>query len=180
MKLELDGGGSLTWQEDALRVLLEVRRADDGQGLYKACISGQNGELPLGTLLPEQGGLVLRRTLTLDALRRQGCWPITGGRCALAFSFQEGQKNASPPALWSLRRDCAELLADPILRSSAGQWGGFLWRAQGEGFLLAAPLECHRPFPLPPLFCLGRVEDVQGRPHVVWRFDREGNPVLPD
>ena len=84
------------------------------------------------------------------------------------------------PVCAGLRRDCEELLADPILRSSAGQWGGFLWRAQGEGFLLAAPLECHRPFPLPPLFCLGRVEDVQGRPHVVWRFDREGNPVLPD
>ena len=82
MKLELDGGGSLTWQEDALRVRLEVRRADDGQGLYKACISGQNGELPLGTLLPEQGGLVLRRTLTLDALRRQGCWPIKIGRAS--------------------------------------------------------------------------------------------------
>ena len=134
MKLELDGGGSLTWQEDALRVRLEVRRADDGQGLYKACISGQNGELSLGTLLPEQGGLVLRRTLTLDALRRQGCWPITGGRCALAFSFQEGQKNASPPALWSLRRDCAELLADPIGRflcRRCSAWGG--WRMCRDG-----------------------------------------------
>ena len=109
MKLELDGGGSLTWQEDALRVRLEVRRADDGQGLYKACISGQNGELPLGTLLPEQGGLVLRRTLTLDALRRQGCWPITGGRCALAFSFQDlasVKKSANQPsfAAFVLRR----------------------------------------------------------------------------
>lgn len=177
MKLELDGGGSLTWQEDALRVRLEVRRRDDGQGLYKAFVSGRDGELPLGTLLPEHGALSLRRTLTLDALRRQGCWPITGGRCALAFSFREAP--CAPPALWSLRRDCAGLLADPILRSSAQSWGGFLWRPEGDGFALAAPLECHRPFPLPPLFCLGQLQDIQGRPHIVWRFDREGNPLLP-
>jgi hypothetical protein len=176
VKLELDGGGSLAWQEDALRVRLEVRRKDDGRGLYKAFVSGREGELPLGTLLPEQGALTLRRTLSLDALRRQGCWPITGGRCALAFSFQEPPK---PSALWSLRRDCAGLLADPILQASARGWGGFLWRPEGEGFALAAPLEHHRPFPLPPLFCLGRVEEIQGRTHVIWRFDREGNPLLP-
>jgi len=177
VKLELDGGGSLAWQEDALRVRLEVRRRDDGKGLYKAFVSGRDGELPLGTLLPENGGLALRRTLSLDSLRRQGCWPITGGRCALAFSFREGQK---PPALWSLRRDCASLLSDPILRRSAEQWGGFLWREEGGGFALAAPLECHRPFPLPPLFCLSKIEEIQGRPHAVWRFDRTGRPVLPN
>ncbi len=50
---------------------------------------------------------------------------------------------------------------------------------EGEGFALAAPLEHHRPFPLPPLFCLGRVEEIQGRTQVIWRFDREGNPLLP-
>lgn len=176
MKLELDGGGSLTWQEDALRVRLEVRRQDDGKGLYKAFLTGRDGELPLGTLLPEEGGLALRRTLTLDALRRQGCWPITGGRCSLAFSFQQ---KAQPPAVWRLRRDCAGLLADPILHRSAEQWGGFLWRPEEEGFSLATPLECHRPFPLPPLFCLGQVEDIHGSPHVVWRFSTEGQPVVP-
>ena len=43
--------------------------------------------------------------------------------------------------------------------------------------LLALPLEEGRPFPLEALFCLGRIQRVEGRRCVIYAF-REEEPVL--
>ena len=45
------------------------------------------------------------------------------------------------------------------------------------GLLLALPLEEGRPFPLEALFCLGRIQRVEGRRCVIYAF-REEEPVL--
>jgi len=47
-----------------------------------------------------------------------------------------------------------------------------------EGFFLAFPWSKHESFPIPPLFCLARVERVGAGWHVVFRFSRQGRPEL--
>ena len=56
---------------------------------------------------------------------------------------------------------------------------GFCGRRDGALCLLSAPFRPERPFPIPVLFCLARVERRGGRPWLVWAFDLEGTPVLP-
>ena len=53
---------------------------------------------------------------------------------------------------------------------------GFL----GEGFTLAWPFSCARPFPLPALFCLARVAELEGERYVLFRFGRDGWPGPPE
>ena len=48
---------------------------------------------------------------------------------------------------------------------------------EGELLLLALPLEPGAPFPLEALFCLGRVEQVEGTRCVVYAF-REEEPAI--
>ena len=52
-------------------------------------------------------------------------------------------------------------------------------RADGT-FRLAWGWEPRKAFPLPPVFCFGKVEKVGGRVCVVWTFSGEGRPVVPD
>ena len=64
--------------------------------------------------------------------------------------------------------------ADPLLRGQIK--GPMLCRKGRDGFRLAAPFRTDSPLPLEALFCLARVEQLEGRPHLVWTFDREGRP----
>ena len=49
-------------------------------------------------------------------------------------------------------------------------------RPEREGFSLAVPLRTDAPVTLNALICLAKVERLEGRPHLVWSFDREGRP----
>lgn len=169
-EIRLDGGGTLSvWEEGAL-VQMQVRRPDDRRGLYKVWIHGGSGRLLLGTLVPEQGELRLRRRLTRSQLEHDRCWPILGGESVLAFSFgQEG---------WQREEHPERLVNDVVLRQALkGQ--SMLLRQLGNGFLLSAPFDTGRPFPLTPLFCLSKVEGGRQGNRVVFSFDPEGNPILP-
>ena len=66
----MEGGGTLLLREDGPRIRFEAVRPDDGQGLYKAWVLGEEGELLLGTLIPEGDGLRLTRTVSRSALER--------------------------------------------------------------------------------------------------------------
>ena len=89
------GGGTLTLRREGARVRMEAERPEDGQGLYKVWLHGDHGgKLLLGTLVPEQGRLMLRRTLSVDALERAGCWPQFWAAAALAFSFSPKDSGA--------------------------------------------------------------------------------------
>ncbi len=59
------------------------------------------------------------------------------------------------------------------LRPAGRGW----WRREGSVLLLALPLEEGKPFPLEALFCLGRIQRVEGSRCVVYAF-REEEPVL--
>ena len=171
----LEGGGSLTVRADGPRAAVEAERPPDGRGLYKAYLRGPSGRALLGTLSPEGGRLRIRRTLTLDALKRQGAWPPVGGELELAFSFG----GEGIPAGWR-RVDPGWLsFGEEALRAMAVRAGSALCREEGEGFTLAWPFSCTRPFPLPALFCLARGAELEGERHVLFHFGREGWPGLP-
>ena len=142
-------------------------------GLYRGILCGKNGRLDLGTLLPEGERLRLCRTLTLDHLRRCGCWPITGGRGELRYAF--GSKKF--PQGWGKRTDLSRLFADPVLAHSVEK--SALWRQEPEGFSLAFPWDPKIPFPLVPAFCFARVEKMEGKAWVVVSFRDGGWPMMP-
>ena len=72
-RFSLAGGqGWLTVEESGGRARCAAELPEDGKGLYKGYLCGTGGRALLGTFLPEDGRLKLRRTLSLDELRRQG------------------------------------------------------------------------------------------------------------
>lgn len=173
---QLEGGGTLSLREDGPRVVLEGRRPPDGQGLYKLWLQGgRGGSCLLGTMAPEGGALTIRRTLTRQALEQTGCWPVTGGKAVLVYSFTD---SAPQKKMWSWERQPARLLGEEALREAAAQAGPMRYRQEGECFYLAVPFSTDRPLPLTALFCLGRVEQVEGAPHMVWKFNQKGMPLL--
>jgi len=172
-ELEMRGGGVLRLRQEGPRVHMEAERPEDGRGLYKVWLHGdQGGKLLLGTLAPEGGRLRLRRTLSVGELERAGCWPQFRAAAVLSFSFQERE-----PGGWYCERKPDRLVSDPVLKGQLNC--SMLCRRSGEGFSLAAPFRTNCPIPLTALFCLARVERRNGQPHLVWSFDREGIPRLP-
>lgn len=172
-QMAMGGGGILTLRQDGLRVHMEASRPADGKGLYKVWLHGsQGGKLLLGTLAPENGRLVLRRTLTVGALERAGCWPQFRAEAPLAFPFA-GVNTGK----WYCEQHPERLLADPVLQKQLS--GAMLCQKDQSGFSLAAPFRPDRPVALPALFCLARVERWDGRPHLVWTFDSNGHPKIP-
>ncbi len=69
----MEGGGTLSLEEEGLRVHLRAVCPDDGGGLYKVWVRGRGGSLLLGTLTPENGRLALSRTLSRSTLGQAGC-----------------------------------------------------------------------------------------------------------
>ena len=155
------GGENVEWsvREQGPRMTIEVTCNDPGDGLYKAWAVGQ-GRCLLGTMLPEGGNLCLRRTLSIDSLKRQGVWPIRTVECQLSHSFS----GASPAIPWT----------DEVLRRSACRLPRHTVRRSGSGFVLSLPFDSRSPFPLVPLFCLSRVED--GR--LIFTFREDGTPYI--
>lgn len=174
-RFTLDGGGSLTVQEEGLRAVMTAERPVDGKGLYKAYLRGPAGRALLGTLAPEGGRLVVKRRLTVDGLKRQGAWPPVGGEVELAFPFETGQ----PPQGWNWTEPGELSFGEPLLARMAARQGRVLCRRMGEGFALAYPFSCGRPFPLPALFCLARVASINGGSYVLFHFGEDGWPRLP-
>lgn len=171
--LALNGGGRLYVRQEGMLVCMEAARPNDGRGLYKVWIRGATGRLLIGTLAPEGGGLRLRRRLSRTELERSGCWPVTGGEVILTFAFDR-----SRPSSWTRTDHPERLVHDEVLaRSVRGHT--MLLRRNANGFCLAARFDPDHPFPVTPLFCLTRVERLDGVYHLLFEFDVHGNPILP-
>lgn len=167
--------GAVTVRQEGERAVCQAIRAADKKGLYKAWLLGDGGRVLLGTLIPEGGALRLRRVMEIPALERQGAWPPKGAEVALAFSFAP-EAPPSPEWCWT---DCpGRLLEDPVLANCLRRVKRGLLNRDMEGFFLAFPWSGGEPFPLPPLFCLARVETMGGRQYAVFRFSRQGRPEL--
>lgn len=78
--------------------------------------------------------------------------------------------------LWT---DCpGRLLPDPTLAGCLKGVDRALLKRDLEGFCLAFPYSAQDPFPIPPLFCLARLERLWNRRYVVFRFSRRGRPEI--
>ena len=126
------------------RSYLEAARPDDGRGLYKAWVRGRQGSLLLGTLVPEAGGLRLRRTVSRSSLGQAGCWPVTGGNCVLTYPFPGA---GGPGSVWAPEPLPERLCRDPLVKENLRGRSGFCGRRDGALCLLSAPSGRTGPFP---------------------------------
>lgn len=160
--------GEVRLQSQGGRTEVRASMEDPGDGLYRAVLRGERGELMLGVLAPEGGRLELRRMIYTRDIT--GLGPLRDGEARRSFRFQQ-------QAGW--RQTCcpAQLFQDRFLQSRLREIGQAWWRREGPLLLLALPVDLGRPFPLECLFCLGRLERVEGHQSVVYAF-REEEPVL--
>lgn len=158
--------------EDKVTVTVTCPKSD--QGLYKAYAIGPSGKCLLGTLTPEAGGLRLQKTLSIDALKQRGCWPVHRVETQLAFQFQEDPL----PKGWC--RPLHISLKDEVLKAAAGHSGSPLYRPEAHGFTLAWPFSTAKPFPLTPLFCLAQITCLDHHLYALFSFDQDGTPLLPN
>lgn len=170
-----EGGGWLTVREEKGRVRCQAQLPNDSKGLYKCWLAGPGGMALLGTFVPQEDCLRLERTLSVDELKRQGAWPPEGAQAVLAFSFGGEQP---PPRGWVREHAPGRLMGEPLLAQAAG--GPALLRQEAAGFSLAYPYRPDRPFPLTPLFCFARLEELEGRPYLRFPFRSGGCPRLEE
>jgi len=166
--------GQMSCTEFGKHVEIVVQLKNDGRGLYQAWIRGASGKvIELGSLIPTQGQLLLRRSIQLEDLKKADCWPIREGGVTLRHRFG-GQ---DMPQGWKREENPARLLApDPVLRALAIELRGCLICQSREGFSLAVPYGSRRPFPLIPIFCFSRIRTLGNGQYVVFPFDSEGRP----
>lgn len=171
----LNGQGWLTVEEQQGRAVCKGQLPDDKKGLYKGWLSGPTGRALLGTFVPEQGALRLSRSLSVAELERQGAWPPAGGEAVLAYAFRAEQKKRTPPPGWTWVAEPARLMGEPLLAQAVGGGGALLCKDE-QGFLLACRFRPERPFPLTPLFCFARLQELDGEWYAVFPFRSGGCP----
>lgn len=168
--------GEITVRPQGSRTQLRCWLSDPGDGLYRAFLLGERGELPLGVLAPENGRLELERRLYSRDVAALG--PLLRGEGRRSFRFADAPTAARPdPARWHETRCPAQLFHSRFFQNRLRPIGLAWWRREGELLTLALPLEPGKPFPLEALFCLGSVREVEGRRCVVYTFRGE-EPVL--
>lgn len=162
-----DCRGEIVLRPEGSRMEVRASMEDPGDGLYRAVLRGERGELMLGVLAPEGERLELCRRLYSRDIEKLG--PLQDGEARCSFQFQQ--------TCW--RETCcpAQLFRSAFFHSRLGSFGRAWWRRDGTVLLLALPLREDGPFPLEALFCLGRMERVDGIPCVVYAF-REEEPIL--
>lgn len=165
--------GEVTVCPQGARTELRCSLPDPGDGLYRAFLLGERGELALGVLAPENGRLALCRRLYARDVAELG--PLLRGEARRSFRFQDAAIQPDP-ACWHETRCPAQLFQDRFLQNRLRPVGRAWWRREGMLLVLALPLEEGKPFPLEALFCLGRVQCVEGMRCVVYAF-REEEPV---
>lgn len=157
------------WGPNGARTEIIASMDDPGDGLYRAFLLGERGEMPLGVLAPEGGRLAVCRRVYHRDLTPLG--KVLRGEARRSFRFEEAK------ICWRETGCPAQLFQSRFFRERLRPIGRGWWRREGNLLLLALPVEEGRPFPLEALFCLGRMEQVEGRRCVVYAF-REEEPVL--
>ena len=145
-----------------VRVSMEKRE----DGIYRAYLLGERGELALGVLAPEGRRMTLCRWLYSRDLEALGTLRRGEARCSRSFFGGELWERVPPERAGEI---------SPLLRGE-----GPLWRRKaGERTLAALPWDKGQPFPLPGLFCMAAVGQVEGRSVVIYAFDAKGSPQTP-
>lgn len=161
--------------EDQGRAEVAVWRDRDDSGLYKAYLRGRGGRFSLGVMMPEGDRLVIRRTLSVDGLRKAGIWPVQGAEAVMEFSFRTAERLPAGWTRWNGGRSFCDGLVKTALGKSALPW----CREEPDGgFTLAFPYSEREPFPMTAIFCFAQVTALGGGRRVLFRFDRAGRPVM--
>ena len=152
--------------EGRLEICAQMR--DPGDGLYRAVLMGERGELSLGVMEPKDGMLVLRRRPQLCDVARIGA--VRSVQVGCSFSFRK-------KSVWQ-KTDCpGELFRDPFLRAQLSGQGQAWWKRTEERLSVAFPLRTDAAFPLEALFCFARAEHVEGTLCMIFAFDRHEMPL---
>ena len=140
----------------------------DRRGVFRLVAECGGRLLPLGVMTPSGSGFGLERRFSPAALRSMGLERID--RCRLAQDREGG---------WQEEREPERLFRDPELKALGRALAreGVLSRREGEGTLLAVPLERGRPFAAMPIFCFGAPETIGGKTWVVFRI-MDGVPTV--
>lgn len=159
--------GELACEKEALYTRFTARCRLPGEGLWCAWAVGERGELRLGVLEPEGTEASIcrrfsgRMTQPLGALLRGELRP----------AVEDG-------AGWTAAQAPDQLVHAPWLRRHLRGARGVLTRTWEGGRELALPYDPAKPFPLAPMFCLARVRRLGEGVYVIYRLDRQEQPVL--
>ena len=138
----------------------------DSTGLFRGFLLCDGGELPLGVLSPEGGGLRAARRVPLSELRALGS--PRQGLCRLSYPFSGESWRPVEDGFFRRR-----------FRNSLRGTEGALWREDQGGRWLAVPWNCGRPFPLMELLCFVQIREIGGRPYALLSFDGGEWPRMP-
>ena len=122
--------GTVTLDRGDSRREVEAAMADPGDGLYRAFLVGEKGELPLGVMEPDRGRLTARRRIYARDIAALG--PLRRGEARMSFRFGE--------SVWQEVRDPGQLVSVPELRQRLEKVPRAFRRREGERLLLAFPL----------------------------------------
>lgn len=150
------------------RVEIRVTISDPGDGLYRAVLRGERGQLALGVLEPSRGRLTLCRRPCRADVEALGKLIDIETVCTFPFRKRPDWERVGQPG---------KLFRTQGLRERLENIGEAWIRREGDHRFLALELTDGRPFPLEMLFCMGRVRTVEGRRCVVYEFDRDEVPV---
>jgi len=160
-----------TQMGERVRLYMEVRATVPG--LCRGQLLGEGGSMDLGPMLPEGGCLRLERSFLVETLKKQGCWPVTGGK----LIYPPKPNPGTPPKGWSRELGVEFLFPrDPVLAQAVKAAPRPLLRPSPKGFQMAWPWDPEAPFPLPALFCFAHVQALEGRPFLVFHFAPGGIP----
>ena len=164
--------GEVTLRREGCCTEIRASMPDPGDGVYRAVLVGEYGQLSLGVMEPVRGCAALCRrpySRDVDRLGR-----LVRGEAECTVFLGKGaagwQKTADPAGLFS------SVCIKERLRTSDGGW----WRREGAFLCLALPMDSRKPFPLEHFFCLGNVCCIEGIRCVVYCFDRNEMPILQE
>lgn len=72
---------------------------------------------------------------------------------------------------WTAVFNPGVLFADAQLKTAAGGIAGAISRQKGKILELAIPFEVGKPFPLMPIFCLGRWDEIDGITYLIFSLE---------
>ena len=162
--------GELTVAEEPMYVTFQAVCRPAEPGLWRAFAVGEQGELRLGVLAPENGAFAIRRRVS-----RQTARPV--GRIVRGEARPCGEEKPGLP--WEPMGNPAERFGGALPGRLLADLAGGLTKLEGNCRLAALPYDCRRPFPLTELFCFARIQRIGESFYTVFAFDPCGQPVMP-
>ena len=195
--------GEMRIYRDGLMTVIEAHCSYAGDTPFRLMVRSGGRDIPLGTMLPDAAGFQFQKRYSRQALAALGletveaCWigappqtPDTpsetdappAGTDVSELPADEADAAPSPPPettdtwrkpTWQPELRPEELVKDPELRQLLCKAEQAISLAEGERIWLGVPLEVGKPFPLMPIFCLGRWEKINGKNYMVFQI-RDG------